>query len=183
MVYRFLVGGVNQSFRETLVSFQRWSVGFEPPRFGVNFAAESPAACLQTRKLKYLSNNLGFDLVENCGWSFFGSQFSQQGKRTAFPDARAALRASQLALIRSARFLFSAFPSTAPKKVGYRIAGSEKLSLVTRTPVRKKTTSILKNNNHQPQAMHYNIPKMQIHTLVSDAAGTGICGSCETTEH
>jgi hypothetical protein len=30
--------------------------------------------------------------------------------------------------------------------------------------------------------MHYNIPKMQIHTLDTDAAGTGIWSCCETTE-
>jgi hypothetical protein len=46
----------------------------------------------------------------------------------------------------------------------------------------RRAFGILKINNHQPQAMHYNIPKMQIHTLDSDVAGTGIWSCCETTE-
>ncbi len=43
----------------------------------------------------------------------------------------------------------------------------------------RRAFGILKMSNQQPRAMHYNILKMQIHTLDSDAAGTGICGSCE----
>src|SRR5271165_7030284 len=48
------------------------------------------------------------------GSSFFSSHSSQQGSRfsrTASPAAAVAFRASQLALMRSACFLFSALPS------------------------------------------------------------------------